>query len=173
MLFIGMTLLGIVSYKNLKVELIPNAELPLLIVQISSNIEVDPRYMENQGVIPVEGAIGTLEGVEEILTTVNQRSSTIAISYNQNVNLKYAYLKLQEKVNMVIGTLPEGFNVNVVRVDTEMAGNSFMSLEVRGSGGVDRVRNIVDKDIVPDLENIDEDLPDEPFGPGGWGAGGL
>jgi len=24
-----------------------------------------------------------------------------------------------------------------------------------------------------DLENIDEDLPDEPFGPGGWGAGGL
>jgi len=155
MLFIGTTLLGIVSYKNLKVELTPNAELPYLIVQVSSNIEVDPRYMENKAVIPVEGAVGTLEGVEEILTMVNQQNSTTVISYNQNINLKYAYLKLQEKVNLVIGTLPEGFNVNVVRVDTEMAGNNFMTLEIRGSGGVDRVRNIVDKDIVPDFENID------------------
>ena len=155
MVFIAASLLGYVSYKNLQVELLPNAEFPILIVQVTSPIDVDPRYMENQGVIPVEGAVGTLEGVEEIKTTVNQKRGTIVISYNQNINLKYAYLKLQEKVNMVLGSLPEDFNVNVVRIDTETAGNQFMSLEVRGSGGVDRVRNIVDKDIVSDLENID------------------
>jgi multidrug efflux pump subunit AcrB len=30
-----------------------------------------------------------------------------------------------------------------------------MSLQVRGSGGIDRVRNIVDEEIVSELENID------------------
>mgnify|MGYP000308554962 CR=1 FL=1 len=30
-----------------------------------------------------------------------------------------------------------------------------MVLQVRGSGGVDRVRNIVDKEIRSDLENVD------------------
>jgi multidrug efflux pump subunit AcrB len=58
MLFIGLTLLGYVSYKQLPVELMPNAELPMLFVQINSQ-EVDPAYMESQAVIPIEGAIGT------------------------------------------------------------------------------------------------------------------
>ncbi len=29
-------------------------------------LEVDPEYMENQAIIPLEGAIGTLEGVEKL-----------------------------------------------------------------------------------------------------------
>ncbi len=31
----------------------PNAELPMLFVQINSGIEVDPSYMENRAVIPL------------------------------------------------------------------------------------------------------------------------
>jgi len=60
MLFIGLTLLGYVSYKHLPVELYPNAELPILFVQVNSTIEADPEYVENQAVIPLEGAIGAL-----------------------------------------------------------------------------------------------------------------
>jgi hypothetical protein len=36
MLFIGLTMLGYVSYKKLAVELFPNAQLPTLIVQVGS-----------------------------------------------------------------------------------------------------------------------------------------
>ena len=155
MLFIGLTMLGYISYKNLKVELYPNAELPYLIVLVTSNIEVDPSYMENQGVIPLEGAIGTLEGVEEIMSQAKQTSGTIVISYNQKANLKYAYLKLLEKVDMIKPSLPEGFNASVNKIDAGLMGNEFINLEVRGSGGIDRVRNIVDKEIASDIENID------------------
>ena len=38
MLFIATSLLGYVSYQQLKMEIFPNAELPMLFVQISSNI---------------------------------------------------------------------------------------------------------------------------------------
>ena len=36
MLFIALTGLGYVSYKQLPVELLPNAELPMLFVQVTS-----------------------------------------------------------------------------------------------------------------------------------------
>jgi multidrug efflux pump subunit AcrB/ABC-type multidrug transport system ATPase subunit len=155
MLFIGLTLLGYISYKNLPVELLPSSELPMLIVQISSRIEVDPTYMENKGVIPLEGAIGTLEGIEEIESSATQRRGTIYIYYNQNINTKYAYLKLQEKINVVKSSLPDEFTVIVGRVDLDQLINQFMGLQVRGTGGIDRVRNIADQKIVPELENID------------------
>ena len=46
MLFIALTLLGYVSYKQLHVELLPNAELPMLNVSVSSQQEMDPAFVE-------------------------------------------------------------------------------------------------------------------------------
>ena len=80
MLFTGLSLLGYVSYKQLPVELMPNAELPMLFVQINSTMEVDPHYMENQAVIPIEGAIGAMEGIESIETTLNNRTASIQVN---------------------------------------------------------------------------------------------
>ena len=54
MLFIGLVLMGIFSYKHLPMELYPNAELPVLSVSISSETESDPSYIENQVAIPLK-----------------------------------------------------------------------------------------------------------------------
>lgn len=155
MLFTGLTLLGYISYKQLPVELMPNAELPMLFVQINSRIEVNPAYMENQAVIPIEGAIGTMEGIESIETYLNNRSASIQVNFNQNVNFKYTFLKLQERIKQAADNLDENFIVSVNRVDIQQLTNQFMELQVRGSGGTDRLRNIVDQEIAAELENID------------------
>jgi multidrug efflux pump subunit AcrB/ABC-type multidrug transport system ATPase subunit len=155
MLVIGLSLLGYVSYKKLPVELIPNAELPTLIVQVGTPLEVDPYYIENQAIIPIEGAIGTLEDVEKIESNISSRYGTIMIFYTKNADLKYANLKLQEKINIVKGSIPEEFIINVIKIDLKQLTNQFMSLQVRGEGGVDRIRNITDGEIKPEFENID------------------
>ncbi len=155
MLFVGLTLLGYVSYKLLPVELMPNAELPMLYVQIQSRIEVDPTYMENQAVIPIEGAIGTMEGIESMESYINNNSASIQVNFKQNINFKYTFLKLQEKIDLVTADLDENFIVVVNKVDIEQLTNQFMELQIRGSGGVDRVRNIVDQEITAEMENID------------------
>lgn len=155
MLFLGLTMLGYVSYKKLEVELFPNAQLPTLIVQVGTPLEMDPAYIEKQAIIPIEGAIGTLEGIEKIESNVSSRYGTIMIYYNQNSDLKYANLKLQEKVDAVKGSLPPEFIVNVIKIDLEQLTNQFMELQVRGEGGIDRIRNIADREIKPEMENID------------------
>lgn len=155
MLFIAMTMLGYVSYQKLSVELFPNAQLPALIVQVGSPLEVDPSYIETQAIIPIEGAIGTLEGIEKMESNITSRYGTITIFYNQKADLKYANLKLQEKIDIVKATIPETFLINVIKIDLEQLTNQFMELQVRGEGGIDRIRNIADREIKPELENID------------------
>ena len=155
MLFLGLTMLGYVSYKKLSIELFPNAQLPALIVQISTPLEVDPSYIETQAVVPIEGAIGTLEGIDKIESNISSRTGTIIIYYNQNANLKYANLKLQEKIDIVKSSIPTEFVINVIKIDLEQLTNQFMELQVRGEGGIDRIRNFADREIKPEFENID------------------
>ncbi|WP_321515099.1 efflux RND transporter permease subunit [Marinifilum fragile] len=155
MLFTGLSMLGYFSYKQLPVELIPNANLPMLFVQVGTGIEVDPRYMENQAIIPLEGVAGSLEGVEKIESTAGQQRGSIQISFEQGTNIKYAYLKLAEKVEEVKKNLPQEFQVQVLKFDMEQLNNMFMNIQVRGSGGVDRVRQITENEILDKIKNID------------------
>ncbi|MCY1636311.1 efflux RND transporter permease subunit [Marinifilum sp. D737] len=155
MLFAGLSMLGYFSYKQLPVELIPNANLPMLFVQVGTGIEVDPRYMENQAIIPLEGVAGSLEGVEKIESTAGQQRGSIEISFEQGTNIKYAYLKLAEKVEEVKKDLPQEFQVQVLKFDMEQLNNMFMNIQVRGSGGVDRVRQITENEILDKIQNID------------------
>lgn len=155
MLFTGLTMLGYVSYKKLSVELFPNFQLPMVFVQVGTPMEVDPSYIEKQAIIPIEGAIGTLEGIEKIESDINSRYGTIRIYFNQNADLKYANLKLQEKIDIAKASIPQEFIVNTMKIDMEQLTNQFMELQVRGEGGVDRIRNITDREIKPVLENID------------------
>jgi len=155
MLFIALSLLGYVSYKQLPVELLPNAELPMLFVQVSSQQEMDPSYVESEIIIPLEGGISSIGGVDKLQSTIDSRQSHIQVDFKKNINFKITSLRLQEKINEISASFPEGFNVQIQKVDMSRMNNTFMALQVRGSGGTDRVRNIVEKEIRPELENID------------------
>lgn len=154
MIFIGLSLLGYISYNRLPIELLPNAELPMLFVQIASATATSPQYLEQQGVIPVEGAIGTLEGVEEIDSRINGNRAFIQVSFKQGVRFKYVFLKLQQKIDAVKMTLPEDLFVNVSKIDLQQLTNQFLELQVRGSGGTDRLRTITEQEIRPAFENL-------------------
>ncbi len=164
MLFIGLTLLGLVSYRQLPVELLPSTELPFLIVQVNSTAEAEAERMEKEAIIPLEGAVGTLEGIENIESFADRRQGRIFVYYNNDVNVKYAYLKLQEKVDAVKGSLPDNYFVVVVKIDTEQLSNMFMNLQVRGSGDVDQVRAFVDNKITREFQAVDGIAHVEVFG---------
>jgi len=119
MLFVAATLLGTISWKQLKMEIFPNAELPMLFIQVNSRIEVTPEYMEQEAIVPVESMIAGLENIEEIQSTAGRRTGFILISYEERTDLKYAYLKLDEKVASIRNELPDDFTLMVVKIDLE------------------------------------------------------
>lgn len=155
MIFILLTLLGVVSYYMLPVELLPSADLPFLVVQLGSTMEMEPEYIEEEIVVPLEGAIGTLEGIDKMDTYISRRGGIIFIYYQQATNIKYAFLKLQQQIDAMKSTLDENFIVMVHKVDTEQLSNMFMNLQVEGPGGLNWIRGIVDDRIEDNLLNID------------------
>jgi len=155
MLFVAASMLGYISWKQLKMEIFPNAELPMLFIQVNSMIECTPEYMEQEAIIPVESVIAGLENIEKIESNAGRRMGSVLVSYEERTDLKYAYLKLDEQIAALRGDLPPEFSLMVVKIDLEDAGNMLMSLQALGSGGVDRVRNYVDQNITPELENIE------------------
>lgn len=155
MLFTGLTLLGYISYKHLAIELYPTAELPMLFVQVNTMSSADPHQVEQQAIIPLEGTIGQLNDVSTIESIASAQNGRIRVSYEQGTNMKYAYLRLVEKIEARAKTLPEGYRVQVIKFDMQQINNVFMTLQAMGSGGVDRVRNVVDKDILDQLQSID------------------
>ncbi|MEG0795129.1 MAG: efflux RND transporter permease subunit [Odoribacter sp.] len=155
MLFIGLTMMGLFSYRYLPMELYPDAEFPSLNVNISSKTELDPKYIESQAAIPVEGAISGLEGVEEINTRISTQNAQIKVSFTKSTNVKYAYLKLEEKIKSISKNIPDEFTVQVNKAGTGMANDQFMTLQILGDDDVDYVRNIADADIAPILESTD------------------
>jgi len=155
MLFIAASMLGYISWKQLSMEIFPNAELPMLYIQVNSRMEVTPEYMEQEAIIPVESMIAGLENIKEIESSAGRRMGSILISYEERTDLKYAYLKLDEQVSAIRGDLPDEFSLQVVKIDLDQANNTLMSLQARGSGGVDRVRNYVDQHVVNELESIE------------------
>ncbi len=163
-LFVGICLLGVVSFHYLPLELYPNTELPMLLIRITSRIDVDPSYMETNGVMPLEGAAAMLEGVDNLLSYSEPRRGTIYVYFDKSVNVKYEFLKLQQRVTALVSQLPTQFTVEVDKVNTEQAANQFMTLQVLGDGGSDRIRNIVDQQIAPVLQDIDGVASAQVFG---------
>ncbi|MBK5196503.1 MAG: efflux RND transporter permease subunit, partial [Proteiniphilum sp.] len=126
MLFIATTLLGYVSYKQLPVELLPNAELPMLVVSVNSQQDMDPAFVESEVIIPLEGAISSVGGVDKIQSEISSRQSSIRIDFKSNVNFKTTSLRLEEKMKEVSASLPAGFNVRVQKMDVSMVSNTFI-----------------------------------------------
>jgi multidrug efflux pump subunit AcrB/ABC-type multidrug transport system ATPase subunit len=155
MLFAGLMLLGIISMRRLPVELLPDIELPFLMVFVRSSVESDPASIEKEVIIPLEGAIGTMEGIEEIESFAGRSSGRIEIYFRKGTDIKYAYLKLEERINSIRGSIPEEYFVFVFKIDTEQISNQLMELQVRGGGGLDRVRYIVDTELAKEFESID------------------
>ena len=155
MIFLAITLLGLISYRQLSMELLPNAEYPTISINVNSRTDLNPSYIESEVVMGLEGAIKTIEGIESLNTSIRSNAASINVNFKPSVNLKYATIKVQEKIKEISKTLPDGFTINVNKGGNAGVQNSFMTLQVRGTGGVDRVRSLTDEKITEHLENID------------------
>lgn len=147
MFFVALTMLGVISYRSLSVELIPAMELPVLFIRVMAPVERDLQYVEREAVIPLEGAAGRLDKVEKIESRVMPDGGMVSVYFAQQADMRYAYLKLTEQVDAVRSRLPDGFMAEVVRVDMEQINTEFMQIQVMGEGGSDRIRTLLEQEV--------------------------
>ncbi|NNC47275.1 MAG: efflux RND transporter permease subunit [Sphingomonas sp.] len=106
-LFIGLTLAGIISFIGMEVTDNPDIDFPAANVSIVQP-GAAPEEMENQITQRVEAALRSVDGVDEINSSVNEGSSNTFVQFAIGTNTDRAVNDVRDAVAQIRGDLPAG-----------------------------------------------------------------
>ena len=119
LLFIILTIVGIVSFRNLAIEQFPNIDVPIIAVTVAEQ-GATPSELESQVTKIVEDAVAGVSGVKHITSTMSDGKSTTAVEYRLEVPTQKALQDTKDAIARVRSTLPAGVDDPVITsVDVE------------------------------------------------------
>ncbi len=145
---------GIMSFLNLRIDMMPEMDIPIAIVSTSYD-GAGPEEIENLITKPLEGTLGTVPGVKNINSSSSNGSSLISIEFVDGTDLDQAAIDMREKIDMVSGYLPdEATDPMVLKIDiNQMASSAIIGVK-NSSGNLTELQNIVDEKVVGRLERL-------------------
>jgi multidrug efflux pump subunit AcrB len=116
-LFIGLMLAGLVSFASMQVNNNPDIDFPAAQVNISQP-GAAPTEMENQITQKVEAAIRSVNGVDEINSSVREGNSNTFVQFEIGTDTDRAINDVRDALAQIRGDLPEGIlEPQIQRVD--------------------------------------------------------
>ena len=106
-------LIGGVSFTELGVQLMPELELPFVVVQTQYS-GATPEEVEDSVTKTLEGAVATVDGLDTINSTSEANTSTINLEFDWDTDVDNAKSDVRDKIDMVKEALPEGADEPVV-----------------------------------------------------------
>jgi HAE1 family hydrophobic/amphiphilic exporter-1 len=121
LLFIVLTLAGMVAYSRMPVKQFPNVALPIVMVTVTQN-GAAPTEVENQITRPIENALTSVAGVKSISSTVTLGTSTTSVELELGSDIQKATDDVRSTVERTRVLLPAGIDPPTVqRVDLDNA----------------------------------------------------
>jgi len=155
MFFVGIVLLGVVSYHNLPVQLLPDVALPRAGIYARYRGLSVPETVDKL-TKPLEAIVAATPHVHEIDSYTYAGFTRIHITFDFGTNMRFATLDLREKVARFQKTLPRRRVWARVRAfGTERMQTFFMWIIVRGKENREEIRRIAEDILQPQLEAID------------------
>jgi multidrug efflux pump len=105
LLAIGLTLIGLVSYKLLPVSSLPNFAIPYISVS-ASRPGADPATMAATVAAPLERRLGEIAGVTEITSSNGLGSTRISLVFDPKRKIDNAARDVQAAINAALAELP-------------------------------------------------------------------
>ena len=150
--FLIVTLLGGISFWQLPVDLMPDVSFPTLSVQTSYS-GVGPEEMEELVSIPLERALSSTPGVEEITSTSSEGSSQIRLSFSWGTDLDSASDEIRTRLDRVRGQLPEDASAPTV-FKFDVSAFPIMFLGISGDMNPRELREFTDRQLQYRFERI-------------------
>jgi multidrug efflux pump subunit AcrB len=113
MMFIGLTVAGIISFPKLGVLDRPDIEFPAIVVTVGY-AGVAPSQMESEVTRKVEDAVSTIAGIEELRSTVSEGASTTIIQFVFGIDLASTMDEVRDAMTRIRSDLPQDANEPIV-----------------------------------------------------------
>lgn len=150
--FAVLSFMGIASYFRLPIELVPKFNAPVITI-ITVYPGASPSEVENAVSKPIEDAISSLEGIDQIQIGSNENTSFVAVEFNQDVDIDKAVQELTRKVNQIQSVFPKEVRTPVVNkfaLDELPIVRLGVSGNLTGTAFFDLIKNRV----VPEISQV-------------------
>ena len=134
-IYILLTVLALVVFPNLAVELFPEMDLPMVIVY-SSYSGASPETMESRVTKPIESAVSNVGGIKTISSTSSEGISMVMLEFAYGTDLDKASQSINDNLNLVADFFPDDASQpTIFKLNTNMM--PVMNIALRSSSGKD------------------------------------
>ncbi|KAA6325937.1 Multidrug resistance protein MdtC [termite gut metagenome] len=105
MVFTALFILGIITYMNIPVSLLPDIAIPEITVQLSGQ-NSSARELENTVVRPVRQQLMQVGKLRDIRSETRDGSAVIYLSFEYGANTDLAFIEVNEKIDAAMNDLP-------------------------------------------------------------------
>jgi len=152
MLILVVLVLGFISFTRLPIDLMPDITFPTLNVS-TSYPNTAPEEMEQIITRPIEEALSSVPGVEEIFSTSSQGSSSVRVMFDWGTNLEEAANDIRERIDRIIGRFPEEVQRPTLR-KFDPAQMPILMIGILSELDPLQVRKIIDEQVSYRLERV-------------------
>ncbi|MBL0943949.1 MAG: efflux RND transporter permease subunit [Hydrogenophaga sp.] len=128
MLFVMLTLAGLFSFQQMKVQNFPDLDLPTVTV-VASLPGASPNQLENDVARIIENSLASLQGLKHITTKVQDGTVSLTVEFRLEKNTQEALDDVRSAVAKVRSELPSDLRDPIVN-KVELAGGAVLAYTV-------------------------------------------
>jgi HAE1 family hydrophobic/amphiphilic exporter-1 len=148
-----LVVLGIFSFRDLGVDLFPKADPATVFVNVRLP-GATPEEMTTQVVLPIEEALSTISGIDELRARTTESTTTITIQFVLERDIEDAAQDVREKVAGATRQMPPNILPPVIQ-KADPDSEPVMSVAVGSDRNLRETTEIADKQIRRILETVD------------------
>ena len=149
---IAVMVIGIVSLMRMKTDLLPDMSLPYLMI-ITTDPGASPEKVESEVTAPMEQALGTVTGVENITSISAENYSMVTLEFVEDTNMDSAMVKVTAQLNQL--NLPETCGTpNVLEISMDMMATMYATVSYQDKD-IYQVSDFTEEIIKPYFERQD------------------
>jgi len=153
MLIAFLVTLGVFSFRSLGVDLFPKVDPAT--VNVTVNLPgSSPDEMVSSVVLPLEDAISSVSGIDEMMVRATEGSASITTTFKLERDIETATQDVREKVSTSLGNLPPNILPPIItQVDPDS--DPILTVVVSGSMSRRELTEIADKIVRRGIQTVD------------------
>ncbi|HTL76868.1 MAG TPA: efflux RND transporter permease subunit [Casimicrobiaceae bacterium] len=153
MVMAAITVLGIFSYRELKVEQMPDVTLPYVSVT-TLYPGAAPEAVEADVTKPIEYAVNQVSGVKRIFSTTREGRSDVFAEFRLSTDVAQAVQDVRDRIALIRSTFPKDVkDPQVARVENENSQPVASLAVMSATTGLRELTSLTDQTIVKVLEH--------------------
>lgn len=146
--------LGVISFSGMTTDLLPDIELPYVVV-ITTYPGASPEQVEQSVTRPLESALGTTGGLDNVSSVSNENSSMIFLEFVQSVNMDSVIIELSNNIDMISAQLDSAVSKPMLmRINPDMMPIMVATVSMEGKDTGEVSQYVLDT-LLPAFERIE------------------